>query len=216
MTVTPLERLLIDSCLDVDVLADAQSDLPGALARAGVSGPAANLIASGHGYTISAAVRSMRPQPSAREVEEYAHERMTVDPIFAMRMRDEARPTLERAFQVKFPATRSVMVDDLSAEILRIRVVDGVALHGLPQDSADPYDVDVDVDVDIDVDIDVDVDVDVDVDIDIDIDSVIDNVVEVVTDVASTSQTRAQDERWSAYWSPRRAHWASLQESSAR
>ncbi|MCX8528074.1 MAG: hypothetical protein ORN20_08040, partial [Candidatus Nanopelagicales bacterium] len=142
MTVTPLERLLIDSCVDVDVLADAQRDLPRALARVGVVGSAADLIASGRGYTISSVVRASRPQPSAAEIAAYAQERMAVDPIFAQRMRDEARPTLERAFQVRFPASRVITAETMPDGTVQIRVIDAPGLAEMPQDSADPGDID--------------------------------------------------------------------------
>jgi hypothetical protein len=202
VTVTPLERLLIDSCLDVDVLAEAQRDLPGALARAGVSSSAAGLLATGHGYTISAVVRAARPQPSAAEIEAFANDRMAVDPIFTLRMRDEARPTLERAFQVRFPASRSISAESMPDGTVQIRVIDSAGLAEMPQDSADPGDIDVDIDLPPDQpDIDIDVDI---VSEDIDADVVVD------------SHLRPGDVRWAAYWSQRRAHWASLQEMSAR
>jgi len=218
VTVTPLERLLIDSCLDVDVLADAQRDLPGALARAGVSGSAADLIASGHGYSLSAVVRATRPQPSAEEIEAYAQERMAVDPIFAMRMRDEARPTLERAFQVRFPASRAITSEAMPDGLVQIRVNDAPGLAAMPQDSADPGDIDVDTDLpdDPDIDVDVDVDVDIEIDVDSDIPSDIPSDIDDVSHVAGGTRSRAQDVRWAAYWSQRRAHWAGLQELSSR
>jgi len=202
VSVTTVEEFLINTCLDAHALRDAQSDLATALAQAGVPDAIAPLIASGRGPAISAAVRATRPQPAAAEIEAYAQERAAVDPIFAMRLRDEPRPTLERAFLVTFPSTRTVESEDIDGTVV-VRVFDRPGRSGLsaPQSSADP-DVDFvgpgDVDVDIDIDDVVDVDVEsIDTDTDIDIDDVVD----------SPAPASA---RWTTYWSNRRAHWISL------
>lgn len=224
MTVTPLERLLIDTCIDVPTLREVQRDLPGALHRAGVSGAAQELVASGRGHTISMVVRATRPQPSASEIEDYAHARMADDPIFAMRMRDEPRPTLERAFLVRFPASRSVESVVAEDGSVRIRVIDSRLLGDVTMDSSDPGDIDVDVDIppgDIDVDVDVDleppIDIDdvVDTEIDIgDIDTDTDVDIDIVDAVARGAHSRAQA-RWDSYWGRRAALWAELQSQSA-
>jgi len=204
MSVTTVEEFLINTCLDAHALRDAQSDLATALAQAGVPDAIAPLIASGRGPAISAAVRATRPQPAAAEIEAYAQERAAVDPIFAMRLRDEPRPTLERAFLVTFPSTRTVESEDIDGTVV-VRVFDRPGRSGLsaPQSSADPDidfvgpgDVDVDVDIDIDIDDVVDVET-IETDTDIDIDDVVD----------SAAPASA---RWTTYWSNRRAHWISL------
>lgn len=212
MTVTPLERLLIDTCIDVPTLREVQRDLPGALHRAGVSGAAQELVASGRGHTISMVVRATRPQPSASEIEDYAHARMADDPIFAMRMRDEPRPTLERAFLVRFPASRSVESVVAEDGSVRIRVIDSRLAGDVTMDSSDPGDIDVDVDypeppIDIDDVVDTEIDIgDIDTDTDVDID--------IVDAVARGAHSRAQA-RWDSYWGRRAALWAELQSQSA-
>lgn len=212
MTVTPLERLLIDTCIDVPTLREAQRDLPGALRRAGVSGAAQELVASGRGHTISMVVRATRPQPSAQEIEDYAHARIADDPIFAMRMRDEPRPTLERAFLVRFPASRSVESVVAENGSIRIRVIDSRLVGDVTMDTSDPGDIDVDVDypeppIDIDDVVDTDIDIgDIDTDTDVDID--------IVDAVARGAHSRAQA-RWDSYWGRRAALWAELQSQSA-
>jgi hypothetical protein len=212
MTVTPLERLLIDTCIDVQTLRQTQGDLPGALARVGVTGAAQELVASRRGHTISMVVRATRPQPSAEEIEDYAHARMTNDPIFAMRMRDEARPTLERAFLVRFPTSRSV--ESLTGDdgTVRIRVIDTLMAADTTMDSTDPGDIDVDVDVDFpDIDLDLDIDDVVDTD---DNDTDIDTEMDVVDESARGVNPRSQA-RWNSYWGQRAALWAELQSQSA-
>ena len=210
MTVTPLERLLIETCIDVPTLRQAQRDLAGALTRVGVSESAQELVASRRGRTISMVVRATRPQPTAQEIEDYAHARMAVDPIFAMRMRDEPRPTLERAFLVRFPASRSVdsvVADDGS---IRIRVIDSPRTRDVIMDSSDPGDIDVDVDFpDVDLDLDINDVVDTD-DNDTDIDIEMD-----VPDAAARGVNPRTQARWDAYWGRRAALWAELQSQSA-
>lgn len=204
MSVTTVEEFLIATCLDAHALRYAQSDLAVALAQAGVPDAIAPLIASGRGPAISAAVRATRPQPAAAEIEAYAQERAAVDPIFAMRLRDEPRPTLERAFLVTFPSTRTVESWDLDGDVV-VRVQDHPRKPGLSasEASADPDidfvgpgDVDVDVDIDIDDVVDIDI-ANIETDTDIDIDEVVD----------SAAPASA---RWTTYWSDRRAHWISL------
>jgi len=212
MTVTPLERLLIETCIDVPTLRQTQRDLAGALTRVGVSETAQELVASRRGRAISMVVRATRPQPSAQEIEDYAHARMADDPIFAMRMRDEPRPTLERAFLVRFPTSRSVdsvVADDGS---VRIRVIDSRRMRDVIMDSSDPGDIDVDVEVDFpDVDFDPDInDVvdtdDNDTDIDIEMD---------VPDAAARGVNPRTRAGWNAYWERRAVLWAELQSQSA-
>ena len=212
MTVTPLERLLIETCIDVPTLRQTQRDLAGALTRVGVSEAALELVASRRGRAISMVVRATRPQPSASEIEDYAHARMADDPIFAMRMRDEPRPTLERAFLVRFPTSRSVdsvVADDGS---VRIRVIDSRRMRDVIMDSSDPGDIDVDVEVDFpDVDFDPDInDVvdtdDNDTDIDIEMD---------VPDAAARGVNPRTRAGWDSYWGRRAALWAELQSQSA-
>ena len=210
MTVTPLERLLIETCIDVPTLRQTQRDLAGALTRVGVSEAAQELVASRRGRAISMVVRATRAQPSAQEIEDYAHARMAVDPIFAMRMRDEPRPTLERAFLVRFPTSRSVdsvVTDDGS---VRIRVIDSPRMRDVIMDSSDPGDIDVDVDFpDPDIDLDINDVVDTD-DNDTDIDIEMD-----VPDAAARGVNPRTQARWDAYWGRRAALWAELQSQSA-
>lgn len=210
MTVTPLERLLIETCIDVPTLRRTQRDLSGALARVGVTGVAQELVASRRGHAISMVVRATRPQPSAVEIEDYAHMRMANDQIFAMRMRDEARPTLERAFLVRFPTSRSV--ESLTGDdgTVRIRVIDSFVAGVTTMDSSEPGDIDVDVDFpDIDLDLDIDDVVDTE-DNDTDIDTEVDAVGESARGVNPRSQAR-----WNSYWGQRAALWAELQSQSA-
>lgn len=210
MTVTPLERLLIETCIDVPTLRQTQRDLSGALARVGVTGAAQELVASRRGHTISMVVRATRPQPSAEEIEDYAHARMANDPIFAMRMRDEARPTLERAFLVRFPTSRSVEALTGDDGTVRIRVIDALVAGETTMDSSDPGDIDVDVDFpDIDLDLDIDDVVDTE-----DNDTDIDTEVDVVGESARGGNPRSQA-RWNSYWGQRAALWAELQSQSA-
>jgi hypothetical protein len=219
VSVTPLERLLIDTCLDVSALREARRDLDSALEQAGLSKSARDLIASGHGYSISSVVRANRPQPSAQEIEDYAHERLAVDSVFAMRMRDEARPTLERAFLVRFPASRTVETQISAEGSLRIRVFDTNPLLGADSvtNTSDPGDIDVDVDVPSDIDVDVDVDIDVDIDIDV-LDTDIDTDVDIDTvdpsDLVPSTPPGANS-RWESYWAERSKLWAELQSQSA-
>jgi hypothetical protein len=219
MTVTPLERLLIETCIDVPTLRQTQRDLTGALTRVGVSKAAQELVASRRGRAISMVVRATRPQPTAQEIEDYAHARMAVDPIFAMRMRDEPRPTLERAFLVRFPTSRSVdsvVADDGS---VRIRVIDSRRVGDVIMDSSDPGDIDTDIDIEGDIDVDVNFP---DIDIDPDIDDVVDTDdndtdIDIEMDVPNAAargvnpRTRAG---WDAYWEQRAALWAELQSQS--
>lgn len=215
MTVTPLERLLIDTCIDVQILRNTQRNLSGALAEVGVSGTAHELVASRRGHAISTVVRATRPQPSAQEIQDYAHARMADDPIFAMRMRDEPRPTLERAFLVRFPASRSVESFTADDGTLRITVIDRTVAGETTMDSSDPGDIDVDIDFpnsDIDLDIDDVVDID---DNDTDIDTDIDIELVVPTESAQGVNPRSQA-RWDLYWGQRAALWADLQSQSAK
>lgn len=222
MSVTPLERLLIDTCLDVSALREARRDLDSALEQVGLPQSARNLIMSGQAHSISSVVRANRPQPSAQEIEDYAHARMAVDSIFAMRMRDEARPTLERAFLVRFPVSRSIESEITSEGSLRLRVIDtSTQSHS---DSAlnsseplDPQDIDVDVDTDIEIDIDDVVDIETDIDnIDIDTDTDIDIDTDTVdpSDLAS-GEHPVVNSRWESYWAERSTLWAELQSQSS-
>lgn len=206
MSVTSIEDFLIRTCLDAETLRAARLDLAAALAGAGVPDAVAPLIASGRGPAISMAVRSTRPQPSAAAIEAYAAERAVVDPIFAMRLRDEPRPTLERAFLVKFPTTRTIESSDLDGRVV-VRVHDRPGM-GAPvplEFTSDPADIEVDVEV---VDVDTDIDIDVDDVIDIDT-SDIDTDIDIDTDAVSGAP--AASIRWATYWSHRREHWASLE-----
>lgn len=223
MSVTPLERILIDTCIDIASLREAQSDLTGVLERAGVSGLLTEHIASGRGSSISAAVRATRPQPSPAEIMAYAKERALVDPIFAMRLRDEPRPTLERAFLVRFPASRSVESLERGGLIEVLVVDEARAVEALPleatvdpefNDIVDVVDMD-NVDVDIDNDADVDVEVDVDVDVEVDVLDNGDTDIDVDNGLGRTATPRVSA-RWTGYWQQRRAHWNDLQHASAR
>lgn len=222
MTTTALERLLIDSCLDVGILRNVRADLPAALRAAGASPKIIDLIESAHGSRISAAVRCVRTQPTSSEIVEYAKTRAASDPIFAMRLRDEPIPTLERAFMVRFPADRRVLVDD-HGNGLRVKVTgpESYAVVGQSKSAAftrDHMTLDIDltadnvidevVDIDSDIagdDIDVDVDVDEDIAVDVDVDV---DVIELTDSRATPGRTRAQ---WSAYWDTRRARWAAVE-----
>jgi hypothetical protein len=204
MSVTSVEEFLINTCVDAEALRAAEGDLAGALARAGVPDAIAPLITSGRGPAISAAVRATRPQPAAAEIEAYAQERAAVDPIFAMRLRDEPRPTLERAFLVRFPSTRTVESWDLDGRVV-VHVHDRAGKSELAalESSADP-DIDFDGPGNIDVDVDV---------VEIDIDQVIDvETVDIDTDIDTdiVESAAPAGARWTTYWDDRRAHWLSL------
>ncbi len=229
MTMTALEKLLIDVCTDTDELRRVQSDPEAALRAAGASDFVVDCMAHERGSWISMALNYTHPVPTQQEIDAYLDNRTREDAFFADRVRVEPRRILERSFGTRFP----------NATVFEVREVNGFPAvtvtvpAGLVAPTLTPYadsdidtdidvDVDVDTDVDVDVDIDVDVDaitvIDVDVDVDVDVDNVVDNVVDTVVDHSSllpdsgSVEDRARQRittMWTDYWTSHQATWSS-------
>lgn len=217
-----LTQVLVDVCLDVELLDEVRADPAAELAAAGVPPKLADLVGRRRGRWISAAVALSQPLPPAEEIEAYVRARVREDPPFAEAIRREPAPILQRALHIRFPTATTVEVVEVDGfpEVriagLRSPGMDYSAPIEIENQSDQDIDVDVDVDVDVDTDVDIDtdvdtdidigvIDVDVDVDVDIDIDTVVDNVVDNVTVVQHKTSAAQRD--WTQYWDRRRAAW---------
>lgn len=226
MTMTnAFEDLMVGVCLDVDLLEAVQADPKEALREAGVPDWVESFVARRRGSWISSALTLTRPLPTAEEIVAYVDARVPEDPAFADRILHEARPTLERVYQVRFPSATvfdAVEVDglvrltvtDLPTEPIGLRAGPSIELTATEPGGDNDVDIDVDVDVDIDVDIDVDVDfivvVDVDIDVDVDVDT------DVVIQTSHPNQTNSTTGAWARYWDDRRDLWKSRDDRLVR
>ena len=212
MTITnSFEDLMVDVCLDVDALESVQADTDAALRAVGAPAWVNSFIEHRRGSWISVALSMVRPLPTADEIVDYVQARCAVDAAFADRILVEPKPTLERVYQVVFPAETAFAVTEVDG-LVRIVVTDlpdtPVGLR-TTSPAIELTDVDTDIDVDVDVDIDVDIEVDVDVfteiDVDVDIDVDIDTDVVTMNPSGETGKSGA----WSRYWDGRRDLWKS-------
>lgn len=202
-----LSKLLVDVCFDVRRLDEVRADPDAALREAGVPPAIRQLVARRRGAWISSAVRLSRAVPPAAAIEDWVRERAAGDPAFVEQIRREPREIIDRALQVRLPASATVEVVETSTG-LEVRIAGLELASSMPVLAADEgggqdvqvveVDVDTDVDTDvgadapgeggaeaieIDVDVDIDVDIDVDVDVDVDIDVDLGVVVDVDVDV---------------------------------
>lgn len=215
-----LSRLLVDVCLDAERLDEVRADPGAALAEAGIPPGVAELIQRKRGMWISSAVSLTRPVPAAEAIEAWVRTRVEDDPAFAQQIRLEAKPIVERALQIRLPASTVIEVTEREG-LPEIHIVGPTSappqgradVHVFASDTDVDIDVDVDTDVDIDVDVDVDIDVDVDfgavvdvdVDIDVDTDTVVDNVVDTVTVTQHHNETYSPV--WAQQWQARKDMW---------
>jgi hypothetical protein len=175
-----LDRLLLDSCLDVAVLDRMRADPEGELAAAGVPARLTRLVTLGSGSLISLAAITARPMPEPEAIVAAVRERAAGDPIFVEQLRSNPRHVVGRVLG-------RALADDAQVEVLDGEPLDlrlsGLVSVALPATAGDPITT-VETTEEVAEEV---------------VDEVVEEVVEVEIIVAA--------ERFSNYWEPRREAW---------
>lgn len=112
-----LNRLLIDSCTDVELLDRIRSAPDAALADEGVAAHLRPLFAGGRGSMLSSAALQDRPLPTAEQIRAEVNERAADDAVFREQVVREPVNVIQRLLGVALPPACTIEAVEVDGTI---------------------------------------------------------------------------------------------------
>jgi hypothetical protein len=127
-----LNRLLIDSCMDVELLDRIRRAPDAALADEGVPAHLRPLFAGGRGSMLSSAALQDRPLPSAEQIRAEVNERVADDAVFREQVVREPVNAIQRLLGIALPLACTIEAVEVDGAVeLRIDGLEPDAQEGL-------------------------------------------------------------------------------------